>query len=109
MLGFGHLALRETFNRRLCLTILLITFSQFNFGFDQQGYSATQAMDSFIRQFGVHDMKKKKYVLETQWLSYFNGFMYLGQAFGMNRDTPPDISIETGLLIAIRNNCWKYD
>jgi SP family sugar:H+ symporter-like MFS transporter len=82
MLGFGHLALRQTFNRRLLLTVLLITFSQFNFGFDQQGYSNTQAMDSFVRQFGVLDGKTNKYKLETTWLSYFNGFMYIGQAVG---------------------------
>lgn len=83
MLGFGHLALRETFNTRLTLTVLLITFSQFNFGFDQQGYSATQAMDPFIRQFGVWNAKKNVHQLDTKWLSYFNGFMYLGQALGM--------------------------
>jgi MFS transporter, SP family, sugar:H+ symporter len=82
MLGFGHLALRDSFNRRLFLTVLLITFPQFNFGFDQQGYSTTQAMDSFTRQFGVYDMKKKTWKLETTWLSYFNGFMYLGQGVG---------------------------
>ena len=51
MLGFGHLALRESFNTRLTLTVLLITISQFNFGFDQQGFASTQAMDAFAAQF----------------------------------------------------------
>lgn len=82
MLGFGHLALRETFNRRLTLAILLITFSQFNFGFDQQGFASTQAMDSFAKQFGEWDPKKEEWFLPPVWLSWFNGFNYLGQAFG---------------------------
>lgn len=45
IMGFSiipkHLALRETSNTRLAMGILLITFSQFNFGFDQQGFSAS--------------------------------------------------------------------
>jgi MFS transporter, SP family, sugar:H+ symporter len=49
MFGFKHLALRQTFNKRLALAVTLIAISQFNFGFDQQGYSATQAMDAFER------------------------------------------------------------
>lgn len=82
MLGFGHLALRETFNKRLTLAILLITFSQFNFGFDQQGFAATQAMNSFAKQFGEWDPEKEEWFLPSVWLSWFNGFNYLGQAFG---------------------------
>jgi hypothetical protein len=82
MLGLGHLALRESFNKTLTLTILLIAFSQFNFGFDQQGFASTQAMNAFDRQFGEFDPKKKKWYLPTVWLSFFNGFNYLGQAFG---------------------------
>jgi len=77
-----HLALRETFNRRLTLAILLITFSQFNFGFDQQGFAATQAMDSFAKQFGEYNPEAKKYFLPPVWLSWFNGINYLGQATG---------------------------
>lgn len=82
MWGFSHLRLRETFNRRLALAILLITFSQFNFGFDQQGFASTQAMDSFAKQFGELNPKTGKYFLPTVWLSWFNGFNYLGQAAG---------------------------
>lgn len=78
-----HLALRETFNKRLTLAILLITFSQFNFGFDQQGFAATQAMDSFARQFGEYDEEAKEWFLPAVWLSWFNGINYLGQACGM--------------------------
>ncbi|PCH03352.1 Major facilitator superfamily domain, general substrate transporter [Penicillium occitanis (nom. inval.)] len=83
MLGFGHLALRQSFNTKLTLTVLLITFSQFNFGFDQQGFSATQAMNAFQKQFGVYNAKSKTYRLNPAWVSYFNGFIYLGQAFGV--------------------------
>jgi hypothetical protein len=77
-----HLRLRETFNRQLTLSILLITFSQFNFGFDQQGFAATQAMNSFAKQFGEYDLTKNVYYLPTVWLSMFNGINFLGQAAG---------------------------
>ena len=82
MLGFGHLRLKETFNHRLTLTVLLIAFSQFNFGFDQQGFATTQAMNAFDRQFGEYDKVTKSWILDPVWLSFFNGFNYLGQAFG---------------------------
>lgn len=83
MLGFGHLDLKGTFNARLTLTVLLIAFSQFNFGFDNQGFASTQAMDAFIKQFGSYNEKTKKYYLDPVWVSFFNGFMYIGQASGM--------------------------
>ncbi|KAF4996395.1 hypothetical protein FDECE_12474 [Fusarium decemcellulare] len=83
MLGFGHLALGQTFNKRLTLAVLLITISQFNFGFDQQGFAATQAMDSFAKQFGEWSEKKQAYALDPVWVSFFNGFNYLGQAAGV--------------------------
>lgn len=87
MLGFGHLALRETFNKRLTLSVLLIMFSQFNFGFDQQGFAASQAMESFAKQFGKWDPKKEEWYLPSVWLSWFNGLNYLGQAAGENYTT----------------------
>jgi MFS transporter, SP family, sugar:H+ symporter len=82
MLGFKHLALRQTFNKRLALAVTLIAISQFNFGFDQQGYSATQAMDAFERQFGKYNAEEDAWELPAVWLSFFNGFNYLGQAAG---------------------------
>lgn len=82
MLGIEHLALRESFNRRLTLTALLIAVSQFNFGFDQQGFASTQSMNAFDKQFGQYNAKKHTYVLPTVWLSYFNGFNYITFGFG---------------------------
>lgn len=87
-----HLALRETFNKRLTLAILLITFSQFNFGFDQQGFAATQAMDAFAKQFGDYDPENDEYFLSPVWLSWFNGINYLGQAFGKHWCLEPSTS-----------------
>ncbi|EXM16541.1 Major facilitator, sugar transporter-like [Fusarium oxysporum f. sp. vasinfectum] len=81
MLGFGHLDFRGTFNKRLTTAVLLITISQFNFGFDQQGFAATQAMTAFDKQFDHWDEVKQDYVLDTVWVSFFNGYIYLGQAF----------------------------
>jgi MFS transporter, SP family, sugar:H+ symporter len=84
MARFGQLSLKQTFNVRLTLAVLLIAFSQFNFGFDQQGYASTQAMGAFAKQFGEYDPETKEYALPTVWLSQFNGFIYIGQATGMS-------------------------
>ena len=65
MLGFGHLDFRGTFNKRLTTAALLITISQFNLGFDQQGFAATQAMNAFAKQFSHCDEVKQEYVLNT--------------------------------------------
>ncbi|EED23823.1 sugar transporter, putative [Talaromyces stipitatus ATCC 10500] len=62
-LGLNHLSLRQSFSVRLALAVLLI--AQFSFGFDQQGYSSTQAMASFKNQFGSYNAKMKKYTLDT--------------------------------------------
>lgn len=83
MLGLSHLALSDTFNRQLILTVLLIAISQFNFGFDQQGFSSTQAMDAFERQFGEWDAKKRQWYLPTIWKSLFNSLQYIGFGTGM--------------------------
>lgn len=81
-----RLALREAFTPRLTLTVLLIAFSQFNFGFDQQGFSATQAMDPFEEQFGVYSEAKATWVITPSWLSLFNSLNYIGFAFGRRRN-----------------------
>ncbi|KAK0377532.1 hypothetical protein CLIM01_05084 [Colletotrichum limetticola] len=80
---FSHLALRQSFNRSLTSTILLIAVSQFNFGFDQQGFNSTQAMDAFERQFGWYNAKTKAYYLESWWLSLFAGLPYIGFGIGI--------------------------
>lgn len=80
MLSFGYLSFRGTFDRRLTTAALLITISQFNSGFDQQGFAATWAMTTSVEQFGHWDEAKHEYHLESVWQSFFNGFIYLGQA-----------------------------
>ncbi|KAF5012258.1 hypothetical protein FDECE_1639 [Fusarium decemcellulare] len=83
-MGFlGHLAIGETFNLSLTMTIVLIAVSQFNFGFDQQGFNNTQAMDAFERQFGTWDDKKQSYQLESWWLSLFTSLPYIGFGSGI--------------------------
>lgn len=42
MFGVNHLELRRSFNRCLTLSNLLIAVSQFNYGFDQHGFSSVQ-------------------------------------------------------------------
>ncbi|RFN54002.1 hypothetical protein FIE12Z_1749 [Fusarium flagelliforme] len=71
------------FNRRLALSCVLIAVSTFNYGFDNQAFATTQAMDAFDKQFGVFDEKTGKYVLEPYWLSLFNSLNYIGFAAGV--------------------------
>lgn len=70
------------FNRRLALSCFLVALSSFNYGFDNQGYATTQAMDPFEEQFGSWNPKTHKYYLPTSWLSLFNSLQYIGFAAG---------------------------
>jgi len=72
----------QYFNLRLTLACLLIAVSQFNYGFDNQAFATSQAMDSFIRQFGSYNAKTKKYYIETYWSSLFNSLPLVGFATG---------------------------
>jgi SP family sugar:H+ symporter-like MFS transporter len=77
------LSITKHFNRRLFLSVLLIAVSQFGYGFDNQAFAQTQAMDAFTRQFGTLDAKTNKYVLQSYWLSLFNSCPYAGFAIGL--------------------------
>ena len=76
------LNLRGTFNVRLTLTVLLIAFSQFNFGFEMNVFSGTQAMIYFEKQFGTWSPAQNKYILDPAWLALFNSLPYIGFATG---------------------------
>ncbi|KAM0417138.1 hypothetical protein ACHAPT_012845 [Fusarium lateritium] len=71
------------FNRRLALACTLIAVSTFNYGFDNQAFASTQAMDAFEKQFGIWDETKGAYALEPYWLSLFNSLNYIGFAIGV--------------------------
>ncbi|TVY82030.1 Hexose transporter HXT13 [Lachnellula suecica] len=75
--------IRKHFNKQLGLVCLLIAISTFNYGFDNQAFATTQAMDSFTHQFGVYNTKTKKYALDTYWLSLFNSLNYIGFGAGV--------------------------
>jgi SP family sugar:H+ symporter-like MFS transporter len=70
------------FNRRLALACTLVAISTFNYGFDNQAFASSQAMDSFDKQFGVLNNQTGAYELEPSWLSLFNSLNYIGFAFG---------------------------
>lgn len=73
----------QCFNRQLGLACSLIALSSFNYGFDNQAFATTQAMDAFAKQFGVFNPKTQTWVLEPSWLSQFNSLNYIGFAAGM--------------------------
>ena len=69
------------FNRRLLLVCSLIALSSFNYSFDNQGFSTTEAMNAFDKQFGV--FSGGTWILQPYWLSLFNSLNYIG--FGAGR------------------------
>ncbi|KAE8356936.1 general substrate transporter [Aspergillus coremiiformis] len=71
------------FNTRLALACSLIAISSFNYGFDNQGFATTQAMDAFDKRFGHYNPQTKQYALDPAWLSLFNSLNYIGFAVGV--------------------------
>ncbi|WQF84395.1 Putative major facilitator, sugar transporter, major facilitator superfamily [Colletotrichum destructivum] len=71
------------FNSTLAAAFTVIAISTFNYGFDNAGYSTTQAMDAFQRQFGDQNPTTGKWKLPTGWLALFNSLNYIGFAAGV--------------------------
>ena len=69
-------------HRRLAFTCILVGLSPLNYGFDNQGYAITEAMDPFQKQFGWYNAKTDSYYLETTWTSLFNSLQYITFALG---------------------------
>lgn len=53
--------LKTEFNPVLACTCLLLVCSSFSHGFDNQGFSTIQAMDSFTEQFGEYNTATREY------------------------------------------------
>ena len=70
------------FTPRLTAAVSLIALSSLNYGFDNQGFSAAQAMEPFAKQFGVYDSKKQTYELQAWWLSLYSSVVWAGFAVG---------------------------
>ncbi|KAL4913654.1 general substrate transporter [Aspergillus aurantiobrunneus] len=71
------------FNRTLSLSVLLIAVSTFNYGFDNQAFATTQAMEAFTRHFGEYNESTGAYEIDSRWLSLFNSLNYIGFAAGV--------------------------
>ncbi|KAI8313040.1 MFS transporter fmqE [Colletotrichum sp. SAR11_59] len=71
------------FNRTLAVAFTVVAISTFNYGFDNAGYSTTQAMDAFQKQFGDQDPTTGKWKIPPTWLSLFNSLNYVGFAAGV--------------------------
>jgi MFS transporter, SP family, sugar:H+ symporter len=70
------------FNRSLLVSVIVIAVSTFNYGFDNQAFATTQAMDAFSKQFGTYDRASGTYELNSVWLSLFNSLNYTGFVVG---------------------------
>ncbi|CDH11783.1 related to RGT2-Sensor of high external glucose concentrations [Zygosaccharomyces bailii ISA1307] len=75
--------LKTEFNPVLACTCLLLVCSSFSHGFDNQGFSTIQAMDSFTEQFGEYNEATREYSIPAYFLSYLNSLQYIGFAFGL--------------------------
>lgn len=73
---------RRHFTPRLALSVFLIAFSSFNYGFDNQGIATSQAMTAYKRQFGKYNPKTGKWAIEPYYLSLLNSLNFIGFAFG---------------------------
>ena len=79
----GHISdASRYFNRSLLLSVLVIAVSTFNYGFDNQAFATTQAMDAFTKKFGTYDKASGTYELNSVWLSLFNSLNYIGFVVG---------------------------
>ena len=70
------------FTKHLVIACGVVAISTFNYAFDQQGFSSTQAMDAFDKQFGYYDSKEELWTLDTYYLSLLNSLIYIGFASG---------------------------
>lgn len=78
--------LTANFNGRLIFSVSLVAVSAANYGFDNQGFSAAQAMTPFEKQFGYFDTTGTyagTYQLQTSWLSLYSSVIWVGFAVGM--------------------------
>ncbi|KAH7349652.1 general substrate transporter [Plectosphaerella cucumerina] len=80
---FENHRILKHFNGQLARAFAVIAVSTFNYGFDNAGYSSTQAMEPFQRQFGELNEATGRYRIPTYWLSLFNSLNYIGFAAGV--------------------------
>ncbi|KAM0669745.1 hypothetical protein ACQRIU_000140 [Beauveria bassiana] len=65
------------------LSLALVFFSAFNYGFSDQSFASTQATTAFTRQFGEYNPKTHKYALTTVYLSLLNSIKAGTQLVGV--------------------------
>ena len=75
--------LTSNFNKRLTFSVTLVAISAANYGFDNQGFSAAQAMVPFAKQFGVYNSVDGTYELQAYWLSLYSSVVWIGFGFGI--------------------------
>ncbi len=73
---------RDLFTQRLVWTMLFVSLSALNFGFDLSLFSSIQSMDSFDREFGVYSELQQQYILPPYLSSIMNSTPYLGKLIG---------------------------
>jgi hypothetical protein len=82
MFKFSMLDQRELSPMLLFSTMLLVV-SAFNYGFSDQAFASCQAMEPFIRQFGVYDKTTKTWIVEPLFTSLYNSLKAGAQIIGI--------------------------
>jgi SP family sugar:H+ symporter-like MFS transporter len=74
-------------NQGLSLTLLfsatLLVVSAFNYGFSDQAFASCQAMEPFIRQFGIFDKTTGVWKVQPLFTSLYNSLKAGAQIVGM--------------------------
>jgi len=75
--------INKGFTLQLWLSVILIMISTMNYGFDNNSFNSTQAMNPWLQQFGTYDPPTKTYILPGYVSSLFNSLVYVGFATGV--------------------------
>lgn len=73
---------KTTPSSTLIISISLLVLSAFNYGFSDQAFATTQAMNSFIKEFGEHNVNTNTYAIPALFTSLYNSLKAGGQIVG---------------------------
>lgn len=67
----------------LMFSTCLLVLSAFNYGFSDQAFASCQAMEAFIRQFGVYNKQTRTWIVEPLFTSLYNSLKAGAQIIGI--------------------------
>jgi hypothetical protein len=103
---------KTTPSSTLIFSISLLVLSAFNYGFSDQAFATTQAMNSFIKEFGEHNVNTNTYAIPALFTSLYNSLKVGGQIVGYYHllfISPTSTNTNSAYLFSAvhRYICWK--